>query len=389
MTYLMEQGCAVKRGSGDALPGGALDPQSFQVSYTEQDARLRAEAIVDIQKSNWTHGHSNSRLALLAAATPTLGDSPAGRQRLKELQGQSPQGSQRRPTPRLPRRLARRRRRREERKGEQSPVFLTSPAAAGATELFTSMAQVVQLQNLFDAMVGSWIMLFRFPADGTKEVVKIKSIDVERGIISLVGPTTHAYPATSLLTVTGAPRLEAPSTASSSAARTPPPTPAPTPSLTAKAVGDPHLVNVFGQRFDLVKTGIHTMVTIPKRAKPHQMLLGVTAVVEQHGGACEDMYLMALNITGRWTHGNHKSPRLKHYSAHTPAHGKRSTGWVRYGGRVSLKVVWGTTKTSVPYLNLLVRDLQHAGYAVGGLLGEDDHTEAATPRTNCRRSINL
>jgi len=380
MPYLLEQGFAVIKGPGDALRGGGLDPQSVQASHAEQDSRLRAEATVDIQKSAWAHGQSNSRVGL-AAATPAPAGSPA------ELQGQPPTGRQGRLAPRLPHKLARRRRRKEEKeeKEEQSPVSLTSPAAAGATELFTSTPQVGMLQDLFDAVVGSWLMLFRLPADGTKEVAQIRGIDAAGGIVSLVGPTMHSYPVHSLITVIN-PRLAAspPLAANGSSA-----TASGSQPLTAKAVGDPHLVNVFGQRFDLVKIGIHTMLMIPKRAKPHQMLLGVTAVVEQHGGACEDMYLMALNISGRWTRGSHKSPRLKHYSAHKPAYGKRSTGWIRYGGRVLLKVVWGTTKTSVPYLNLLVRDLQHAGYTVGGLLGEDDHTEAATPSTHCRRSVNL
>ena len=40
-------------------------------------------------------------------------------------------------------------------------------------------------------------------------------------------------------------------------------------------------------------------------------------------------------------------------------------------------------------MNFYVKHLRDAGAAVGGLLGEDDHTEAATPEERCQKSMSL
>jgi len=52
---------------------------------------------------------------------------------------------------------------------------------------------------------------------------------------------------------------------------------------------------------------------------------------------------------------------------------------------VALKVVHGRTTGGIPYLNFFARNLKKAGILVGGLLGEDDHEEAATPLGECRK----
>ena len=55
----------------------------------------------------------------------------------------------------------------------------------------------------------------------------------------------------------------------------------------------------------------------------------------------------------------------------------------------------GTCRRSLPptkgteYLNFYVKHLRDAGAAVGGLLGEDDYTEAARPEEGCRKSMSL
>ena len=40
-------------------------------------------------------------------------------------------------------------------------------------------------------------------------------------------------------------------------------------------------------------------------------------------------------------------------------------------------------------MNFYVKHLRDAGAAVGGLLGEDDYTEAARPEEGCRKSMSL
>jgi len=52
-------------------------------------------------------------------------------------------------------------------------------------------------------------------------------------------------------------------------------------------------------------------------------------------------------------------------------------------GKVQVKVAHGHTQNGAQYLNFYVKHLGHSGFSVGGLLGEDDHTEAATPSEAC------
>lgn len=53
--------------------------------------------------------------------------------------------------------------------------------------------------------------------------------------------------------------------------------------------------------------------------------------------------------------------------------------------QISVKVVHGHTVLGTRYLNVLVRGLNRANFAIGGLLGEDDHTAAGTPSIGCRQ----
>jgi len=61
------------------------------------------------------------------------------------------------------------------------------------------------------------------------------------------------------------------------------------------ATGDPHLQNVLGQRFDLMKPGEHVLINIP-RGRQKNALLRVQADARQLGGQCADMYFQEVNI---------------------------------------------------------------------------------------------
>merc|ERR1719145_522719 len=137
----------------------------------------------------------------------------------------------------------------------------------------------------------------------------------------------------------------------------------------AAAVGDPHLQNIHGERFDLMKPGKHVVINIPRGVGAEKSLLHVQADARKLGGQCADMYFQELNVTGAWAEA--KRAGGYHYSAsqldvETP-------GWVEFGSRVQLKVVHGRTDSGLRYLNVYVKHLGRAGFAVGGLLGEDDH----------------
>lgn len=71
-------------------------------------------------------------------------------------------------------------------------------------------------------------------------------------------------------------------------------------SAPSSAVGDPHLQNVHGERFDLMKPGKHTLIQIPRSERAENTLLRVDALARKLGGQCDEIYFTDLNITGSW-----------------------------------------------------------------------------------------
>jgi len=167
-------------------------------------------------------------------------------------------------------------------------------------------------------------------------------------------------------------------------APTPVPTLPPAPDTGGAAVGDPHLRNVYGDRFDLMKPGKHLLINIPRGMTGEYALLRVQADASRLGGHCADMYFQEVNVTGSWAEA--KRAGGYHYSvsqneAETPE-------WTVFG-KVELKVVHGHTALGLQYLNLYVKHLTRAGFAVGGLLGEDDHSSESIPSKECLRQMSL
>eukprot|EP00959_Pyramimonas_sp_CCMP1952_P066804 1394651-Pyramimonas_sp.AAC.1 len=140
------------------------------------------------------------------------------------------------------------------------------------------------------------------------------------------------------------------------------------------ATGDPHLQNVHGERFDLMKPGKHVLIHIPRGRSIEDSLFRVEADARRLGGQCADMYFQELNVTGSWAEA--KQAGGYHYTASQKV--EKTPLWVAFG-IVELKVVHGRTDNGLMYLNVYVKHLGRAGFPVGGLLGEDDHTYAMTP----------
>jgi hypothetical protein len=153
-------------------------------------------------------------------------------------------------------------------------------------------------------------------------------------------------------------------------------------SATPFATGDPHLQNIHGERFDLMKPGKHLLIQIPRKSSENT-LLRVDAEAKRMGGQCTDMYFQELNVTGAWA--DEKQTGGFHYHAQD-VDGKVAH-WEHFGN-VQLKIAHARTQNGIKYLNIYVKDLMRAG-SVGGLLGDDDHTEAATPPEACVRRLSL
>jgi len=152
----------------------------------------------------------------------------------------------------------------------------------------------------------------------------------------------------------------------------------------ASAVGDPHLQNIHGERFDLMKAGKHVLINIPRGTAADNALLRVQADARRLGGQCADMYFQQLNVTGSWAEA--KQAGGYHYSV--SQHDAKAPEWVAFG-KVELKVVHGRTDSGLLYLNLYVKHLGRAGFAVGGLLGEDDHGDASAAPDSCAQRLAL
>jgi len=143
----------------------------------------------------------------------------------------------------------------------------------------------------------------------------------------------------------------------------------------ASSTGDPHLVNVRGQHFDILQPGTWTLLKVPRKGT----LLRVDGDAARLGGPCADMYFQELNVTGKWAEAK-QAGGLQYRAADVGADEKSQ--WMQLG-KVDLKVVHGHTLEGIRYLNVYARHLNRTGYSVGGLLGDDDHSQAATPAKDC------
>merc|ERR1719291_1015019 len=150
------------------------------------------------------------------------------------------------------------------------------------------------------------------------------------------------------------------------------------------ATGDPHLQNVHGERFDLMKQGTHVLINIPKGMRAEEALLRVQADARRVGIPCADMYFTDINVTGSWAEAK-QAGGYRHVATELAV---ETPEWIAFE-EVQLKVVHGHTQSGVKYLNLYVKHLGRAGFAVGGLLGEDDHKDGSTPSASCGREMTL
>merc|ERR1719145_329682 len=134
-----------------------------------------------------------------------------------------------------------------------------------------------------------------------------------------------------------------------------------------------------------MQAGRYTLLRIPVAAALDKILLDTRADVRRVGQSCDDIYFMAINITGRWAQQKKNTTFIA-----GAARPHTSTGWVKYG-YVSLKVAHGRTASGVAYLNFFARGLRLVGHkiGVGGLLGGDDHTAASSLGVQCQKTMDV
>merc|ERR1719277_1215147 len=97
------------------------------------------------------------------------------------------------------------------------------------------------------------------------------------------------------------------------------------------------------------------------------------------GQKCADIYFQELNLTGSWAKVRQAGGIVFRADE---VDGKHDSSWMSLG-KVDLKVVHGHTQGGIRYLNVYVKHLGRVGLAIGGLLGEDDHSREETPSEEC------
>jgi len=193
-----------------------------------------------------------------------------------------------------------------------------------------------------------------------------------------------------------------------------------------RAVDDPHLVNIQGQRFDVLQPRTHTLLQIPRGAATAHTLLRVDATMTSFVANCAELYIRTLHVAGRWANEATGGPLTFHAggdglgrrgsSGVTLGTGDALTGirsapprgvkWIQDGPREKgiisrVAVPLGPTRAVIDwmrtqrkgmklsYLNLRVFRLGQVNNSIGGLLGLDDHSFAASMPEECKATSAL
>jgi len=189
--------------------------------------------------------------------------------------------------------------------------------------------------------------------------------------------------------------------------------------------GDPHVTTVAGEKFDIVVEGQHTLLDLSQESD--KLLTVQVALEKKDSASCEDLYINDVFVSGKWL-GLSKSLQINAGALHdldVPLRLRAADGaWQNYedaGDSITLSPAEGPYPEAVAYKMNLAQDAFHkAGFEVrfdpikmqvyhavaediawldvhlmglseldmdiGGLLGFDDHTAAATLPKACQHA---
>lgn len=171
------------------------------------------------------------------------------------------------------------------------------------------------------------------------------------------------------------------------------------------AQGDPHVVNIQGQKFDIVSLGDVELIRYPQNASDSQAKLIITTTIDKLGAGCHDAYMKRVKMSGSWL----ETPVLLKDDEDTGdilvqgmkfSTSPESPQWMRKNSsnsfqlhgmetefentrRLSFKMAAGPTvvvyaqgrphKGHGTFLNLDFRGFAQLPGSVGGILGLDSH----------------
>jgi len=186
--------------------------------------------------------------------------------------------------------------------------------------------------------------------------------------------------------------------------------PKPTPAE-ADATGDPHVSNIRGESFDVKRAGWYTFVQIPRALSPAQApQFRVDANVEPRHDICGELYIREVHLTGKMMQqfivGLNFTLRTQLLEPSLLVNGiplvdaqlpsplvsvTKHTAEVHTGGIVSY-LSMARAGCCYPYLNYRASFSKTAfkdHSEIGGLLGQDGHSEVATWPEHCQKKVKL
>jgi len=180
------------------------------------------------------------------------------------------------------------------------------------------------------------------------------------------------------------------------------------------AKGDPHLMNIKGEAFDVMQTGNMKLLEIPRGSSPATLDLALHADIERLGMvSCGPTFITSASITGRWmgVPVEIRSGPIVNMGTkkHTFAIRVDGTAWLPHTEmKTTLELSKDATITaqsrmflfqvrgldiavSQPkrprvFLDIQVKGLGNLKTEIGGLLGIDDHSSVAALPSACEMS---
>lgn len=208
------------------------------------------------------------------------------------------------------------------------------------------------------------------------------------------------------------------------------------------ATGDPHVTNVDGARFDIMKVGVHEFLRLPRRAsqsrgsvEPEPLLSVLAAVQRPSKDECRESYVKQVDVTGVWLNSSGplrfraeggsldaaraivlsingsqvdalslgRDSRVKPFLEVMEPRAPRAnpvSGAIQkvplFAVQLSfaaatLKIDWTHRKVpgglSMNHLNFQafgLRKILESGMDIGGILGRDDHSDATSLPKECK-----
>lgn len=197
--------------------------------------------------------------------------------------------------------------------------------------------------------------------------------------------------------------------------------PTPNPGQMPQAFNDPKVVNMAGERFEILATGTFSMLGIEEAAKEN---LKILATIDRAGSRCGATYIQNISLTGDWVSKLGMSEVSIRANAAVPKKSalqistNQAQTWLQYSDwhkvqnissespqavtlrlnsimvEVSVdahRVVEGGRKTRrfANFLNLNVKGVQQLSHSfkVSGLLGTDDHGDAMALPQECEKEV--